>query len=85
MVGLNGQVTGLIDSNVLDSNQAQPLLVKLDSALWAEKNGAPTEAMEALMDFTSQVNAYVAAGQLSETDAQSLIETAEALLQELDG
>ena len=37
------------------------------------------------MDFTSQVNAYVATGQLSETDAQSLIDTAEALLQELDG
>ena len=80
--GLKGQVTALVDLNVLDSTQAQPLLVKLDAALLAVEVGSPTEAIVALTDFINQVNADVTTGKLSDVQAQPLIDTAEALLQE---
>ena len=76
---LKDQVT-----DFLDPIRAQPLLVKLDAALEAIEGGNSAGAMNSLEDFQNQVNAYVRTGKLPNEEGQSLIDVAEALLQELN-
>jgi len=85
IAALQDQVTSLVDSGSLAPIHAPPLLAKLNTALQAIEDGNSAEAMASLTDFINQVDAFVATGKLSGTDAQPLIDTAEALLQELNG
>jgi len=84
LTALQDQVTSLVDSGSLGLNHAPPLLAKLNTALLAIEDGNPAGAVASLTDFINQVNAYVNTGKLSATDAQPLIDTAEALLDALN-
>ena len=86
LANLKGQVTGLVESGRLAPNHEQSLQAKLNTALEQMEQGNPSEAIGALGAFINQVqNAYVPTGKLSPEDGQSLVETAQALLQELGG
>src|SRR2546422_108095 len=73
---LQHHVTRLVTNGVLNDGQGNALNVKLEGALRKLADGETEPAMNKLGAFINQVEAFRAAGILSETQSASLLEIA---------
>jgi hypothetical protein len=76
---LSDDITVLLESGSLNQNHANALLNKLESALDSLNQGNSQPACNKIQAFINQVNAFVNAGTLSQTEGQALIDAAEAI------
>jgi hypothetical protein len=76
---LADDITALIAAGALPSNQAAPLLSKLDGASDRLDAGQTAAACNTLSSFINQVNAYVNQGTLTAAQGQSLISAAQSI------
>ncbi len=77
-------IEGLLDDGLLNEGRANALLTKVDKAVkLMEKN--PNAAIYVLNAFINQVEAFMRSGRLPEGYGETLIEIAEAFIDQLEG
>ena len=77
------EIGELIITGDLTGNHAQPLITKLESVIDKLDKNKITPAINQLNAFINQVNAYINSEKLTEEDGQSLIVSAEEVIDEL--
>ncbi len=84
LYNLTGQVKGLAaPAGPLDRRQVAALVRKLDQALKSVNQGKPKAACKVLEEFLDQVNAWIAAGDLTKRQGGPLIAQARAIMQSI--
>lgn len=76
---LISDINALIAGGTLSSNNASPLLTKLDGAADKLDAGQTAAACNSISAFINQVNSYVSAGKLTAAEGQSLIDAAQSI------
>jgi len=77
------QVQGLVSAGVLSHGQGQSLTAKLDAAL-TRMPSSPCTAIHILDAFVKKVDGYIAAGVLTAVQGQPLIDSATAIIVQLE-
>jgi hypothetical protein len=81
---LKADVQALVNGGALSSSHGQALTNKLDSAQKHLEKGNNNAAINKLQEFISQVNDFIANGQLTSADGQPLINAANAIINSLN-
>jgi hypothetical protein len=80
LMSLLSQVESLVDSGLLTTNRAAPLLTKLKRVLEKLQKGKVNPACNQLEAFINQVKAYVRSGKLTEEQGKPLIDAAQGII-----
>ena len=77
---LESKLQGLVDSGVLEQKDVNPLLRKLDAAIFLMDKGKLFQASQKLNDFIDQINAQITSGRLTEEEGNELITLAQSII-----
>lgn len=81
---IEDEVAGLVGAGTLGSGNGNALRAKLESARASLADGDCDSARNKIGAFINQVSALVGTGRLTETEGQSLIDAANAVVEDLD-
>jgi hypothetical protein len=79
------QIEELIDEGLLNNGQGNALLVKLESALKQLLDGKEGPAVNKLLAFRNQVEAFLQSGTLTPDEGQPLLDAVDAVIEALGG